>query len=220
GNLPVGCRGAQGRAGPSSIQSARGSAGMRAQPFRVRPCPSRYAAAGGVEAGPGGHSERGGGMGQGHRGTGRGGGTLSAYVSDLGLGFRMLRRAPGFATSAIVALALGIGSSTASFSLVRGVLLEPLPWLEPERLIELRELGEGRVFYPSYPNFDDWRTRSRSLSIVAVQPLGEQPTEGPDGPARASVLGISRGFFETLRVPPSSGRTFSDEENAPGGAAV
>ncbi|MEK9503391.1 ADOP family duplicated permease [Gaopeijia maritima] len=146
---------------------------------------------------------------------------LEDVGSDLRHGVRLLRRAPGFSAGAIAALALGIGASTAAWSLFDGVLLRPLPWADAHEIVELRELGEGRRFFPSYPNFSDWRDRSRTLSaVVASQTMGAHAIEGPSGPARAQVLAVTRGFFETIGLPLTLGRAFTDVENVPGGPPV
>jgi hypothetical protein len=106
---------------------------------------------------------------------------LEEMGADLRHGARVLRRSPGFALGAVLALALGIGSSTASYSLVKRVLLDPLPWAEPGRMVELRELGEGRIFYPSYPS-----ARSRSKDRKGRPVRGCSASAGPSSRRSAS----------------------------------
>lgn len=140
---------------------------------------------------------------------------------DLAYGARTLRRSPSFTVTAVVTLSLGIGAVAAAFSLVDGVLLRPLPYGEPDRLVEIRELGESRRFFPSFPNFVDWRERSRSFSgMVAVQPLGAMPILDAGDPVRLPVVMVSRDFLSTLGVPPFLGRDMTREENAPGAPPV
>jgi len=146
---------------------------------------------------------------------------LEDLARDLAFGGRTLRRSPAFTFTAVVTLALGIGAVTAAFSLVNGVLLAPLPYGQPDRLVEIRELGENRRFFPSFPNFLDWRERSTSFqAMVAVQPLGAQPILDAGDPIRVPVVMVSRGFLSTLGVPPFLGRDLTDAENALGGSDV
>jgi predicted permease len=142
-------------------------------------------------------------------------------IRDLAFGARSLRRSPAFTFTAVVTLALGIGAVAAAFSLLDGVLLAPLPYGEPERIVEVRELGEGRRFFPSFPNFVDWRERSRSFSsMTAVQPMGAQPVLDAGEPVRVPVVMVGRDFLETLGVPPFLGRDMTAAENAPDGPPV
>src|SRR5215510_1917874 len=100
---------------------------------------------------------------------------MNTMINDLRYGFRTLRRSPGFAVSAILALALGIGANTAVFSVVYAVLLKPLPYPQPERLVQLSEfnaaegLDEGRV---SRGTFNDWRARARTVESIAAYSSG------------------------------------------------
>ncbi|HZD05132.1 MAG TPA: ABC transporter permease, partial [Longimicrobiales bacterium] len=146
---------------------------------------------------------------------------LEDLLRDLAYGARTLRRSPAFAITAVVTLALGIGAVTAAFSLVDGVLLRPLPYGAPDRLVELRELGQNRRFFPSFPNFLDWRERSRTFGgMVAIEPMGDQPVLDAGDPVRVPVVMISRDFLSTLGVPAFLGRDMTLEENALGGPSV
>jgi putative ABC transport system permease protein len=142
--------------------------------------------------------------------------------SDLRYAWRTLRRSPAFTVTAVLTLGLGIGATTAAFTLVDGVLLRPLAFDEPTRLVELRELGDGRRFFPSYPNFQDWRRDARTLGgMIAVRPgIGSVPLLGAGDPTVVPVLGVTRDFLSVLGVAPAIGRDFTVEENAPGGANV
>lgn len=142
-------------------------------------------------------------------------------IQDLSYGLRSLRRSPGFALGAVLTLALGVGGGTAVFSLVDGVLLRPLPYGEPGRLVEIRELGEGRRFFPSFPNFLDWRERSGSFEhMVALQPLGAVPVLGVGDPFRAPLVLTSRDLLATAGLQPFLGRDIAPEEHVPGGPDV
>lgn len=146
---------------------------------------------------------------------------LEDVLQELRYGARSLRRSPAFSTMAVLTLALGIGAGTAVFSLVDGVLLRPLPYRDAGALVEVRELGEGRRFYPSFPNFLDWRDRNRSFSsMVALQPLGPMPVLDVGDPVRVPVVLVSRDFLQTAGVSPLLGRDLSAEEQRPGAPDV
>lgn len=151
----------------------------------------------------------------------RGGRWLEDAVADVRFGWRGLKRNPAFTFAAVATLALGIGSTTAAFSLFDGILLRPLPYALPDRLVEVRELGSTRRFYPSFPNFADWREQSDAFSgLVAIQGSGVQPLLGLSEPMRVPFMGVSRGFLRTLGVRPFLGRDIADSENVAGGAPV
>src|ERR687888_185671 len=94
---------------------------------------------------------------------------MQSLWQDLRYGARMLLKKPGFTLIAVITLALGIGANTAIFSVINGVLLKPLPYREPDRLVMLWEAMKGgdRVLV-SYPNYLDWRARQRGFEDIAV----------------------------------------------------
>ncbi|PYY01228.1 MAG: hypothetical protein DMG64_14960 [Acidobacteria bacterium] len=97
------------------------------------------------------------------------GASLEAFWQDLRYGARMLAKSPGFALIAILTLALGIGANTAIFSVVNGVLLNPLPYPHPEQIVSLfTEMPNFKNGSISYPNFEDWRRMNRSFSSIAA----------------------------------------------------
>ena len=149
----------------------------------------------------------------------------SRMLSELRYAMRTLRRTPGFTLCAVLALALGIGANTAVFSVVYAVLLKPLSFAEPDRLVRLyegnREKGIERGVV-SAGTFVDWRARSRTLESLAVYtiPFGGQTlwTIG-DQLQVVKTSAVSPAIFSMLGVSPILGRTFRpEEEPAPPGA--
>ena len=152
----------------------------------------------------------------------RGAQLMEGGMQDIRWAARSLRKQAGFTTLALVTLALGIGATTVAFTVLDTVLLRPLPYGHPEQLVLIRErTDKQRLIAPSYPNFDDWRHDARSFSgvVSAMYPQSSAVFVGTD-PFRASLLGISRDFFEVLEVKPVSGRTFTADENRLGGPCV
>jgi predicted permease len=147
---------------------------------------------------------------------------VESALRDIRFAARSLAKNPGFTTIAVVTLALGIGASTVTFTLVNGVLIRPLPFPESERLMLLKERTEdGSELTLSFPNFDDWRNESRSMEgIAAVQFAYKATVLGADEPMRGTVLRVSREFFDVLGVQPWSGRPISYDENREGGERV
>jgi len=142
-----------------------------------------------------------------------------AILQDLRFALRMLRKSPGFATAAVLTLALGIGANATIFSFVNAVLLRPLPYRDPERLVSLwqNNTREGVPDNPVSPaNFLDWRERSRSFErMAAIEPFGLAAT-GDGEPERLSAFLVTDGFFETMGRDPLLGRWFRREEYEPG----
>src|SRR5437868_8937322 len=142
------------------------------------------------------------------------GASLEAFWQDLRYGARMLAKSPGFALIAIFTLALGIGANTAIFSVVNGVLLNPLPYPHPEQIVSLfTEMPNFKNGSISYPNFEDWRRMNRSFSSMAVYRSWGFNLVGQGEPERLHGEMISAGFFEILGVNPTLGRTFSTDED-------
>ena len=148
--------------------------------------------------------------------------TVPALTKDIRYAIRGLRRNPMFAVVSVLTLALGIGASTVAFTLVNGVLVRPLPFAEPDRLVVLTERrANGRELTLSYPNFEDWRAESRSLEgIAAIRFAADATVLGGEEPTRGTILAVSREFFGLLGVQPFLGRPILPEENREGGEAV
>ncbi len=132
---------------------------------------------------------------------------------DLRYALRVLRRAPGFAAVAVLTLALGIGSATAVFSLLDGVLLRPLPYPDADRLFRLNETDGGPgVRTPSYPTLRDWRAGTKAFSGMAFVRGGEFVVRGPEGVQRLVGGYASEEFFATVGTKPLLGRAFAGDE--------
>ncbi|HEX8140385.1 MAG TPA: ABC transporter permease [Pyrinomonadaceae bacterium] len=152
---------------------------------------------------------------------------MSTFWQDLRYGVRMLLKSPGFTLVAVFALALGIGANTAIFSVVNAVLLRPLPFAEPERLVRLWGTfsqqsvprGEGQYYdFNISPNdFADWRTQNRSFEAIAVfSSYGSVTLTGRDEPLRLRCPVVSTEYFSVLGVKPALGRFFLPEEEQVG----
>jgi putative ABC transport system permease protein len=146
---------------------------------------------------------------------------LETLFADLRYALRMFRKNPGFAAIAILTLALGIGANTAIFSVVEGVILAPLPYFQPDRLVMVWENNPRfpRVFV-SYPNFLDWQHSARSFRQMAAFMEQGVDLTGPGAPEHLDGKEISSGFFGTLGAKLTLGREFSPEEDRRGGTPV
>ena len=129
---------------------------------------------------------------------------------------RLLRRSPGFAAIALITLALGIGANTAIFSVLNAVLLRPLPYADPDRLVLIGERGPtGSAGNVGYTTFLDWRDRSHAFEEMALI-RSWIPTLITNGePERISGLRVSANFFHMLGVKPMVGRDFTAAEDTP-----
>jgi putative ABC transport system permease protein len=139
-------------------------------------------------------------------------------IQDLRHAFRMLLKNPGFMLIAMLTLATGIGANSAIFSVVNGVLLRPLPYPEPDRIVRLWEQTTvGSRAAVSNPNFLDWRTRSTSFDALAAYAGGRDTVLGGREPVFADVCLVSDGFFRVFGIEPAVGRGFVTEELRVGG---
>jgi putative ABC transport system permease protein len=144
---------------------------------------------------------------------------VEQLAQDLKYAFRSMRKSPGFVLTAVLSLALGIGANTAIFTVVNAVLLRPLPFPQPDRLVHIWEAqpAEGydrNVVNPF--NFLDWRERSQSFEgIAAVLGVSTNIT-GSGDPVALPGMQVSPNFFSILRVSPGLGRSFVPEEGLPG----
>jgi predicted permease len=140
------------------------------------------------------------------------------FAGDVRYGLRRLRRSPGFSLLVVATLALGIGANTVIFSVVDSVLLRPLPYAEPERLVTIQHRYPGLDLNApvSAPGFRSYRDETRSFSGLAVQAGWGANLTGLGEPMRVVASRVSAGFFETLGVAAALGRTFRQEEDVRG----
>jgi len=148
---------------------------------------------------------------------------LEILLQDVRYAGRMLRRSPGFAATAISALALGIGANTAIFTVVNTVLLQPLAYPEPDRLVQLElssPQGNGNI--TSIPKFIIWREQTQVFQDVAAYDLGGPGVNltGGDRPEQLKGVHVSAEFFRLFGARVVAGRTFSAEEDRPGGSPL
>ena len=154
--------------------------------------------------------------------------TTSAFIDDafrdIRFAARSLARTPAFSVVAVTTLALGIGATTAMFSVVNGVLLRALPYPHAERLVAVfeRAITEGNSYTSSVsaPNFQDWRAQAKSVDLMAAFRGGESTVLGLAEPIRANVYSVSHDYFRLFGGTPVTGRTFADDESAVGGEPV
>src|SRR5947209_3510071 len=144
-------------------------------------------------------------------------------VQDFSYALRSLRKSPVFFLTAVVILALGVGANTAVFSLVNAVLLRPLPWPEPDRLVLVWESAPffGLRDSPVSPaNFVDWKARSRSFEEIGGMEDGAFRLIGEGTPELVHGSGVSASTLRALRVPTLLGRIFREDEDRRGAAKV
>jgi putative ABC transport system permease protein len=141
---------------------------------------------------------------------------------DLKFGARLLGKAPGFSAVALIALALGLGATTAIFSVVDAVLLKPLPFRDPSQMLVIWEKNPAINRYKLFvapANFEAWRSASRTTEMAAVQDVKMNLTGGPNGyiePEELRVERVSWSLFNVLGVQPVLGRAFGPDEDQPG----
>ena len=148
---------------------------------------------------------------------------METFLQDLKYALRMLRKNPGFASVAIITLALGIGANTAIFSVVNAVLLRPLPFREPARLVRVYSefpTMELRKFWLSPPELIDIEKEAKSWEAIGAWAPGGQNIGTESEPLRVTSAAVTRGLIETLGVPPELGRNFTPEEDRNGGPNV
>jgi predicted permease len=146
---------------------------------------------------------------------------LSGLAQDLRYGFRTLRKNPGFTAIAILALGLGIGANTAIFSVVNGVLLRPLSYPDPSRLLMIWETtAEFSQASVAYPNYLDWRRDSRSFTDMGAFRSADFNFTSSGQPEQVSGEYVTSSVFEVLGVSPSLGRSFLPEEHRQGAACT
>ena len=142
-------------------------------------------------------------------------------IQDLIYALRWLRKNPGFTTLSVLTLAVGIGVNTAMFSVVNAVLLQPLPFLEADRLVWMAESGpEVKNRWISYPNFLDWRARNQVFEAMSTFRGWSVNITGTDKPENLNARIVSSDYFKVMRATPLLGRDFTDEDDKPGAPPV
>ena len=148
---------------------------------------------------------------------------METFVHDVKHAFRLLRQSPGFAATAISALALGIGANTAIFSVVNTVLLKPLPFPQPDRIVLLL-LGspQGGNAIANVPKYNVWRAQTQVLEDVTAYDTGGPGVnlEGGDRPEQVKGIHVSYEFFHLFGAPVALGRAFTADEDRPRAARV
>ena len=146
---------------------------------------------------------------------------MDTLIKDIRVSLRSLLKRPGFTLIAILTLALGLGASTAIFSVVDGVLMRSLPYPHAGRMVQLREVNArgGRIAFAE-PNFLDMRARSHGFEAIAQYSGSESTVNGGSEPVRALTYAVSADFFKVLAVTPILGRVFTPEESRAGGVPV
>src|SRR6267378_20651 len=149
---------------------------------------------------------------------------LEDLWQDFRYALRTLRNRPGFAAVALLTLALGTGATTVMFTVINGVLLKPLPYAEPDKLVMLQEQTDwstqfGNLWALTYPNYLDCKRESRSLAVAAWS-FGGGTISDPGAAEYVDGRQISSELFTVLGLPLFRGRAFLPEEDRPGGAPV
>src|ERR1700722_18534485 len=142
------------------------------------------------------------------------------FVHDTGYALRILRRSPGFTATAILALALGIGANTAIFTVVNSVLLQPLAYPEPDRLVQLEMSSpQGKANITSIPKYIAWKAQTQVFSDVAAYDVGGPGMNltGNGLPEQLKGIHVSASYFPVFGGLFSVGRPFSGQEDRPGG---
>jgi len=136
---------------------------------------------------------------------------LDHVLKDLRLALRQLRNQPGYTATALVIIALGIGASTAAFTVLNHVMLRPLPFTEPDRLVTFFQTnaGEAPIRVTSAPNFMDWRSRTRSFAATGAYTFTPLNIVANGQPLHVDGAAVDSGFFQTLAVKPAAGRTIA-----------
>jgi len=145
---------------------------------------------------------------------------MDTFLHDLRYALRILARNPSFTIIAILTLALGIGANTAIFTVVNAVLLRPLQFQDPSRLVIVAEKSPYPLISTSYENWQDWRAQSHSFESVEAVRFATIALTGAGDPERLNVHMATSGLFPLLGVNTVAGRTFTADEDRPGGAPV
>src|SRR4051794_19946438 len=143
--------------------------------------------------------------------------TIENLTQDLRYGLRSLGRSPGFTTVIVLTLALAIGANSAIFSVIEGVLLRPLPYRDPDRVVRVFTRNAS---FPKFPmnhfDFRDVRSNSKKFESLALYTRTDLQLSGSGEPARLTGFRVSTGFFHVLGISPARGREFGPGDELPG----
>jgi putative ABC transport system permease protein len=139
---------------------------------------------------------------------------------DLTFALRMLRKAPGFTLAAVLATALGIGANTAIFTVIKQVLLQPLPYPDPARIVDVNEYARGRATAVSAPNGRDWRGGNQTLEALSFYNEQVVTLTGNGEPSRVFAGLVDARIGDVMRVAPRAGRAFTDDDMRPSARKV
>jgi predicted permease len=147
---------------------------------------------------------------------------VNSLVNDLRYALRPLRKSPGFAITAILILALGIGANAAMFTVLNAVLLRPLPYADVNRLVvpTLFDKHGQRIYGAMYPDIEEWQKRARTLAGIAYTSDFNQYLQDVSGGETVSSVQTSANLFSVLGIKPQIGRTYGLEEQTPGPSQV
>ena len=146
---------------------------------------------------------------------------MGSFWQDLRYAARQLGKNPGVTVIMVFTLALGIGATTAIFSVVYGVLLRPLPYSGADRIMAISEVNsDGRPSRLADPNFDDFRDQSHSFQSIAKYSAYPVSVSGAAQPTRTTVAAVTPEFLTVFGVEPIMGRDFTATDNQKGAAPV
>jgi putative ABC transport system permease protein len=145
---------------------------------------------------------------------------MDTLIQDLKYGVRTLLKSPAFTIVALLALSFGIAINTAIFTVVYAVLIEPLPYTDPDRIYMMWEKQPHLESSVAYPNFLDWRSQNHVFESMAAFRRSNMNLTGEGDPERLSVRMVSADFFHLLGAPPAAGRDFRPQEDRPGSDPV
>src|SRR5215471_5460175 len=145
---------------------------------------------------------------------------IGTFLQDMRYGLRLLVKNPGLASIVVITLALSIGASSAIFSVVNGVLLRPLNYSAPNRIVTLQSFRRGKLGQVSPANFLDWRGQSDSFHDIAAFHIGGANLMAGGDVERVQLAITSASFFRVFGISPSVGRDFTPDDEAPGHSPV
>jgi putative ABC transport system permease protein len=143
---------------------------------------------------------------------------MQTLLLDLRFALRQLRKSPGFAALAVLTLAFGIGANTAMFTIVESVLIRPLPYAHPDRLVRIGPPNGSGLSNTSWLNFRDIRDQTTNMDLVGCYAEDVGVVRGKDGSESVVTPGVTPNMFKMLGARPLLGRTFTEEEGRPGSA--